>query len=78
MPSLRPHFLEMQTPQKTYRGAQTKPSRLRGLNWRKPLFYVLLPVFFIMAFLGFPLPVAPPPAIKPAQERAALEEKKGD
>lgn len=46
------------------------------LNWRRPLFYVLLPIFFVMAFLGFPLPVAPPPATKPAQEQAAVVKKK--
>jgi hypothetical protein len=46
------------------------------LNWRRPLFYVLLPIFFVMAFLGFPLPVAPPPATKPAVENAAVIKKK--
>ena len=46
------------------------------LNWRRPLFYVLLPIFFVMAFLGFPLPVAPPPATKPAVENATVIKKK--
>ena len=46
------------------------------LNWRRPLFYVLLPIFFVMAFLGFPLPVAPPPATKPAVEHATVIKKK--
>ncbi len=46
------------------------------LNWRRPLFYVLLPIFFVMAFLGFPLPVAPPPATKPAVELATVIKKK--
>ena len=46
------------------------------LNWRRPLFYVLLPIFFVMAFLGFPLPVAPPPAIKPVVEHATVIKKK--
>ena len=46
------------------------------LNWRRPLFYALLPVFFVMAFLGFPLPVAPPPATKPAQEETFVVKKK--
>lgn len=46
------------------------------LNWRRPLFYVLLPIFFVMAFLGFPLPVAPPPATKPAQEQTQVVKKK--
>jgi len=48
----------------------------RKLNWRRPLFYLLLPVFFIMVFLGFPMPVAPPPATKPAQEISATVKKK--
>lgn len=38
------------------------------LNWRRPLFYALLPIFFIMIFLGFPLPLAPPPAMAAPQE----------
>ena len=46
------------------------------LNWRRPLFYVLLPIFFVMAFLGFPLPVAPPPATRPAVEHAVVIKKK--
>ena len=46
------------------------------LNWKRPLFYLLLPVFFIMVFLGFPIPVAPPPATKPAQEQTAVVRKK--
>ncbi|WP_409265349.1 hypothetical protein [Massilia sp. BHUDP2] len=46
------------------------------LNWRWPLFYVLLPIFFVMAFLGFPLPVAPPPATKPEVEHATVIKKK--
>jgi hypothetical protein len=48
------------------------------LNWKKPLFYLLLPVFFIMVFLGFPTPVAPPPKTKEKQEQAtsAHEESK--
>lgn len=46
------------------------------LNWRRPLFYLLLPIFFVMAFLGFPLPVAPPPATKPTVEQATVIKKK--
>lgn len=48
----------------------------RKLNWRRPLFFLLLPVFLIMVFLGFPLPVAPPPATKPAQELSVTVKKK--
>jgi hypothetical protein len=46
------------------------------INWRKPVFYLLLPIFFVMIFLGFPLPVAPPPAIEERQEESAPEVKK--
>ena len=48
----------------------------RKLNWRRPLFYLLLPVFFVMVFLGFPLPVAPPPAPKAEQEQSEQVKKK--
>lgn len=40
------------------------------LNWKRPLFYALLPIFFVMIFLGFPLPMAPPPAMKTGQEQS--------
>ncbi len=46
------------------------------LNWKRPLFYLLLPVFFIMVFLGFPIPVAPPPATKAGQEISTTVKKK--
>ncbi len=46
------------------------------LNWKRPLFYLLLPVFFIMVFLGFPIPVAPPPATRPGQEISTTVKKK--
>ena len=46
------------------------------LNWRRPLFYLLLPLLLIMVFLGFPLPVAPPPATKPGQEISTTVKKK--
>jgi hypothetical protein len=41
------------------------------LNWRRPLFYLLLPVFVVMVFLGFPIPVAPPQATRSRQEESA-------
>ncbi|MBL8514599.1 MAG: hypothetical protein JNJ55_11465 [Betaproteobacteria bacterium] len=47
-----------------------------NLNWKRPLFYLLLPVFLVMAFLGVPLPVAPPPATKPGQEQAEPDRKR--
>lgn len=40
------------------------------LNWKTPLFFCLLPIFLVMIFLGFPLPMAPPPATKPVQEES--------
>ena len=46
------------------------------LNWKRPLFYLLLPIFFVMVFLGFPLPVAPPPALKPCQEQTEVVKKR--
>ncbi|MES2935430.1 MAG: hypothetical protein V4805_18305 [Pseudomonadota bacterium] len=46
------------------------------LNWKRPLFFALLPIFLIMIFLGFPIPVAPPPATKPAQEQTVVVKKK--
>jgi len=40
------------------------------LSWKRPLFYLLLPVFVVMIFLGFQIPVPPPPEIKPGQEQS--------
>lgn len=41
------------------------------LNWKRPLFFLLLPIFLVMIFLGFPLPVAPPPSTRARQEQSA-------
>ena len=46
------------------------------LHWKRPLFYLLLPVLLVMVFLGFPLPLAPPPALKPAQEQSETVKKR--
>lgn len=46
------------------------------LNWKRPLFFCLLPIFLVMIFLGFPLPMAPPPATKPVQEESIVVKKK--
>lgn len=46
------------------------------LHWKRPLFFLLLPILLVMVFLGFPLPVAPPPAIKAAQEQTVVVKKK--
>ena len=48
----------------------------RKLNWKRPLFFLLLPIFFVMVFLGFPIPVAPPPAARPVQEQTVVVKKK--
>ena len=41
------------------------------LSWKRPLFYLLLPVFLVMIFLGFPIPLPPPQATKSRQEESA-------
>jgi hypothetical protein len=46
------------------------------LNWRKPLFYLLLPIFFVMVFLGFPMPIAPPPQLGAKQEQSVAHKKR--
>jgi len=50
------------------------------LHWKRPLFYVLIPIFIFLAFVGFPPPFAPPQATRarqeqsvPAEEQAAAE-----
>lgn len=48
----------------------------RKLNWKTPLFFCVLPIFLIMIFLGFPLPLAPPPANKPVQEISVQEQER--
>jgi hypothetical protein len=40
------------------------------LNWKRPLFYVLLPILFVMAFVGFPPPIPPARPTKPSQEQS--------
>jgi hypothetical protein len=43
-----------------------------NLNWKKPLFYGLLPVLVFLCFVGFPPPFAPPRATRPAQEQSEV------
>jgi hypothetical protein len=45
-----------------------------NLNWKKPLFYLLLPVLLFLCFVGFPPPFAPPAATKAAQEQSVPDE----
>lgn len=44
------------------------------LNWRRPLFYLVLPVLVVLVFVGFPIPLAPPRATKPDQEQSVPAE----
>ena len=46
-----------------------------NLNWKKPLFYVLLPILVFLCFVGFPPPFAPPRATNPAQEQSETVKK---
>lgn len=47
------------------------------LSLKRPLFYLLLPILFVMVFMGFPLPVPPLRPTKPAQEQSAPARKEG-
>jgi len=49
-----------------------------NLNWRKPLFFCLLPVLVFLAFVGFPPPFAPPRAMRAAQEQAQRKDEEDD
>lgn len=46
------------------------------LSLKRPLFYLLLPVLLVLAFVGFPPPFAPPRATKAAQEQSQRVEQK--
>jgi len=48
------------------------------LNWRRPLFYILIPVLLVLAFVGFPPPFAPLPATRPKQEQSVPADEKAD
>lgn len=41
-----------------------------NLSWKRPLLWLLVPVFIVMVFLGFPPPVAPPRPTRPGQEQS--------
>lgn len=47
-----------------------------NLNWKRPLFYLLIPIFIFLVFVGFPPPFAPPRATRPSQEQSEQAEKK--
>jgi hypothetical protein len=46
------------------------------LNWKKPLFYLLLPVLLFLCFVGFPPPFAPSRSTKAAQEQSVPAEER--
>ena len=43
-----------------------------NIHWKKPLFYLVLPILVFLCFVGFPPPVAPARATKPAQEQGEV------
>lgn len=49
-----------------------------NLNWKRPLFYLLLPVFIVMVFVGFPPPLPPPNPTKPGQQQSAPAHREAD
>ena len=46
------------------------------LNWKRPLFYCLLPVLLVLCFVGFPPPIAPLQRQKPGQEQSVPADEK--
>ena len=54
----------------------SKPMLKTRLSWKRPLFYLLLPVLIVLVFVGFPIPVAPPPATRPVQEESSVVKKR--
>jgi hypothetical protein len=44
------------------------------LNWKRPLFYCVLPILIFLAFVGFPPPFAPLASTKAAQEQSVQAE----
>jgi len=45
------------------------------LSLKRPLFYILIPILLVLAFVGFPPPFAPSLRIKPGQEQSIPAEK---
>ncbi|WP_210811481.1 hypothetical protein [Ideonella paludis] len=43
-----------------------------NIHWKKPLFYIVLPLLIFLCFVGFPPPFAPPRATKSAQEQTEV------
>jgi hypothetical protein len=45
------------------------------LSLKRPLFYILIPVLLVMAFVGFPPPIAPLLRTKAEQEQSVPVDK---
>ena len=39
-------------------------------NWKRPLFYLALPIILYICFMGFPPPFPPPQKLRAAQEQS--------
>jgi len=59
-----------------YAGQGLKLGWVMNLNWKRPLFYCLIPILIFLAFVGFPPPFAPPRATRPSQEQSVPADKK--
>jgi hypothetical protein len=46
------------------------------LAWKRPLFYLILPILVFLALVGFPPPFPPTQPLKPTQEQSEPAEKK--
>jgi hypothetical protein len=52
---------------------------IKMLNWKRPLFYCILPLLFLLVFIGVLPTFPPPPATKSAQEQSVPgEEEPGE
>jgi hypothetical protein len=49
-----------------------------NFHWKRPLFYVLLPVLIFLCFVGFPPPFAPARSTRPAQTQSVEDERKAE
>jgi hypothetical protein len=57
--------------------AGSSPVRIE-LNWKRPLFYLVLPIILFICFLGFPPPFPPLRETRPAQEQGVPEDDEKD
>lgn len=56
--------------EKAFTGPQLESTMNIMLSLKRPLFYFLIPILLVLAFIGFPPPFAPPLRTKPAQEQS--------